>query len=371
MADNFTDADGTPLENHTPDGGGVPFAWQRPTSPTVAHIQNDAVGYDQGGGWEYLTSLDAGDAVELAVEVPSEPVVDHNIAILLRATTSGTTLRGYYIYWIIYGGGWGSDISIETDHSGLFYTSYATTAPSPGTHSFKAEIVSNGVINVYVDGSLAATVTDPNPIPAGGRAGISFFTGGTGGTTRVTAFTALPWCAPVGDPVADNFESRQLLLSELALSRQNANPNTGQGRVERCGYVMQRQSDQSIFLVAVPTLSATDCNNEIGPEPSIPGASVYGVWHTHPSKLGEHFFTCPNAPPNATADPLGNGGGSDTDWNSALTSGFPIYVIGTPGVLSRLDDAYATPKSARSSNTKRWSIDQSNASHCPTQGVTP
>jgi hypothetical protein len=178
-------------------------------------------------------------------------------------------------------------------------------------------------------------------------------------------------CAPVGDPVADSREARQGLMNELAASRQNADSVTGRGRVERSGYVMQRTADNSVFIAFVPPLSATDCGNTTGPVPSIAGAVPIAYWHTHPSREHEHFFTCPTAGPKDYARPLANGGGSKTDWESMLSSGYPSYVIGYPGVLSRLDSTFALPIEKRPSNTKRWTLDRANPLLCPAQGVRP
>ena len=74
LQDDFTGANGTALGDHIPDGGDVPFSWQLTNSdPTVAEIQSNAVGHAQPAGWIYLTSVDAGDNVELEVDVFATP----------------------------------------------------------------------------------------------------------------------------------------------------------------------------------------------------------------------------------------------------------------------------------------------------------
>jgi hypothetical protein len=92
LKDNFTDLDGKVLGSHVPDGGAVAFTWQLTNSdPTEAQIRNNAVGYDQGGGWIYLTSLDAGDAAQVEVEVFAQPTSQTDVGLVLRANPASPT----------------------------------------------------------------------------------------------------------------------------------------------------------------------------------------------------------------------------------------------------------------------------------------
>jgi hypothetical protein len=197
LQDNFTDADGTSLGSHAPDGGNIPFAWQLTGSnPTPAQIQSNAVGFDESAGWMYLTSVNAGSSAEVEVDVFADVTlhpVQTDVAIILGADPERPTFyKGYAVYWLIYGDGLGYGVAIDRLDDNLLFQDNSTAAPtSVGIHKFRAELTGDGVINAYVDDVLVATVTDPDPLPVG-RAGMSFFNGGTPSSVRITSFAASP-----------------------------------------------------------------------------------------------------------------------------------------------------------------------------------
>jgi hypothetical protein len=143
----------------------------------------------------YLTSVDAGSSAELEVEVFADPTlhpVQHDVAIILQADPARATFyKGYAVYWMIYGDGLGSGVAIDRLDSNLLFQDFTDVPTSMGIHKFKAQITSDGVINAYLDDVLAATVTDPDPLPVG-QAGMSFFNGGTPSSVRITSFAASP-----------------------------------------------------------------------------------------------------------------------------------------------------------------------------------
>jgi hypothetical protein len=168
-------------------------------------------------------------------------------------------------------------------------------------------------------------------------------------------------CPPTGDPVLDEKEIRDSLLSYLAQSRPDL--NSAVGKKEYGGYVYRRD-DGTHFLTLENLATATDCGFVLpaGSPPSILGATYAGkTWHTHPSFDGDRLYGCRGTKPGdivkAVRDPK-YGGGSPKDWAGADNSGSQFSVIGldkkTPleKKLYRLDPG--TPESAWGSNPNRW-----------------
>jgi hypothetical protein len=203
--DNFTDTDGTLLENHTPDGGGSAFAWiQTATGPfanqKVAEIRGNAVvpfnqEFPQSGAhFNYLTNVVTGDAAEVEVELPTGSSTDqYDVAIGLR-NQDGTGFNNYNIIWSIggfNGDALGSILTIDGPNSNLAYVNQSLTRIPAGTYKLGAEVLEGGIVNAYIDGSLIATATVPSTsrLPPG-RVGLNLFFTHAPPIVRVTSFTA-------------------------------------------------------------------------------------------------------------------------------------------------------------------------------------
>jgi hypothetical protein len=178
---------------------------------------------------------------------------------------------------------------------------------------------------------------------------------------------------PEGYGPLDRKEVRDALINELGLSNPNATPGTGVKK-ERGGIIWQRVGGDGSFFATVVTdpllVSSTECAWSISgqPPPPEPGATPIGLFHTHPHGNGEDVYECappPNymGPPYAqylgqpgaiipAATPDKNGGGSDSDWDVATTSGFRQYVINKDGRIHRLDPN--TPLNQRKNNGNKW-----------------
>jgi hypothetical protein len=200
--DNFTDTGGTLLENHVPDGGTNSFAWAW-TGGSSFEIRNNAVtainlAFPESGAFgQYITDV-VEDAVEIEVDVFAEvSFTQHDVAIDLRHQ-DGSGLNSYTIYWSI--GGFGTDgrgsiVSIEEPGRVLASVDYSDGPVPIGVHTMRAEVLEGGVINVYIDGALAATATDSSPLPPG-RVGLSFGFTATPSSVRITSFAAGPASSP-------------------------------------------------------------------------------------------------------------------------------------------------------------------------------
>jgi hypothetical protein len=168
ILDDFSDADGTLLENHTPDGGAVSFTWTKAFGTSSAGIQANALAtYD----WGYLTSLSDADSAEIEVQLTgdiSNIPRQYDVGIVLRTTSS--VFSGYTIYWSMYGsddvGSPNAFITVDRPDRNMVYQDNLPV-PTAGTHTFSAAVQSNGVINVYIDDVLMATGSDPSPLPSG------------------------------------------------------------------------------------------------------------------------------------------------------------------------------------------------------------
>jgi hypothetical protein len=201
--DNFTDTDGTLLENHVPDGGTNSFAWAQAGAGSPfddqrkAEIRNNALTsvnlpFPQAGAFtNYITGV-VGDAVEIEVDVFAEvSFTQHDVGITLR-NQDNSGFNNYTIFWSI--GGFGNDgrgsiVTIDSPNGNLAYVDYSSGPVPVGIHTMRAEIVEGGVINAYIDGALAATATHSSPLPPG-RVGLNFGFTSRPSSVRVTSFAA-------------------------------------------------------------------------------------------------------------------------------------------------------------------------------------
>ena len=207
--DNFTDPDGTLLDNHVSDGDGAPFTWIREDGwLETAVVQNNAVGKTSSGFWRYITNALEADSIEIEVEVLGDIASvsqQYDIGVVLRSTGPGT---GYTVFWSAFGDGAGSAdafITVDRPDGNILYEEDAPV-PTVGTHTLGVAVLETGAINVYVDGVLTAMVVDPAPLPPG-NAGLNFgWTGSSPGLVWITTFAeglaalATPLnvgCAPV------------------------------------------------------------------------------------------------------------------------------------------------------------------------------
>lgn len=190
IRDDFTDANGTLLQNHTPDGGGEPFSWLLPSVWGVdAFIRDNAVGAIGLDSWAYVTSEQTGDWAELTVDVFQDvnaTGTKQDIVIFLR-TMEADNNDGYAVFWSVSPGV--NSVSIDRP-DGTPVPRVDLPAPvSQGLHTFRAEITASNQIEVRIDSVLVFTTTLGTSSVPGRRTGIGFFLDGTP-SVRITSFSA-------------------------------------------------------------------------------------------------------------------------------------------------------------------------------------
>lgn len=200
--DHFTDQDGSLLENHVPDGEGIEFAWLKTIGPTAfrdtAVIRSNALGKERPGFWRYVTSSDVTDTtvvadtaeidLEVLNQVPSGTQYDVGLVFRAPGPDGGGGFGGYTVFWSINGDGFGFfEVDRVDDNGSLLLLQDYPAIPSVGTHTLSGSVSNTGVIKIYVDGSLQASVTDPSPLPAGDL-GLTFGFTGDPEVMRITSF---------------------------------------------------------------------------------------------------------------------------------------------------------------------------------------
>jgi hypothetical protein len=170
-------------------------------------------------------------------------------------------------------------------------------------------------------------------------------------------------CVPTGDPILDEPGIVSDFVSALNASNPNATPGTGV-KHESGGGIFQR-ADGTYYTVPAVDPGATECHFDPLKISQTPPAGetgmLVGIYHTHPSALGEDVYGCTgkgvkqaqtkgDGLPVPTAAPDTNGGGSDADWDG--TFGFASYTINKDGSIWKLDGSVA--KKDRSKNTNRY-----------------
>jgi hypothetical protein len=372
MVDNLTDVNGTLLVNHVPDGGSTPFSWVRYPFQSVASIQDNSVSGAVGSPWRYRTSANAGDWVELTVDVfgdlAAHPTM-HDVMILLR-TADGSN-DGYVVQWMMCGrqgfcpgttqnqGQW---VAVTGDNMAGSEVEISTSTVSQGLHTFRAEI-NGSMMDITIDGGLVASLPlEKSVLPA--RSGMSLYAAndGSGDQTvgvRITSFAAAPPpCAPSGDPVLDSKVVRDALIAGLAAS----GPDLPYLQRKELGGVIWRLADGTYFVEDVPNLytgARVTCAYYLGTAHGPPGGGTpVAVWHTHPHLPGDIAYNCLAGDPVSGAkpyvvNPLLNGRGSPKDWGSA-TPEYPVYVIHKLREIARLD--YGVAEGDQKKNQNVWTI---------------
>lgn len=181
-----------------------------------------------------------------------------------------------------------------------------------------------------------------------------------------------PNCPPSGDAVLDDAAVRHGIRDELAASNPDAAPGSGL-KAERGGIIWQRR-DGSLFTQDITDPGATECHWQLPgpPTPPEPGAVGIGKFHTHPESNQEPTYGCKGNFAQTPGDhklvphaaPDQNGGGSDADWASGTSDGYPMYVINKDGRVYRLDPN--TPKNQYQNNPHRWKWKNSSSPGCIT-----
>jgi hypothetical protein len=201
--------------------------------------------------------------------------------------------------------------------------------------------------------------TPPDPMPPDYKPGVAI----------QFVFDYYVPCQPTSDSVLNSLAVRGGLLNELLLSRPNTN---GDGKYERGGFVFRR-SDGTYYLQYRDDGVHKDCKVTDPPLPAnvtvLPGETLVGYWHTHPTKPGELMSSagCQYYGQGRTAagDRFKNGGGSDGDWEFADNSGLPQYTISKPRwdsqhpQVARLDPGVDSTQ--RRNNPNRWTFDKHDA----------
>lgn len=197
--DDFTDTDGTLLQNHTPDAGTVPFSWIPANSWggefLQAMIQSNGVTSIPGMDWAYLTSVQAGDEAEIQVEVLGTPPSGQwqEIAIYFRTQDADVSELNGYIgpLWSL--GSDSSFVAIQRPNAqgGVVFQRAGPVAV--GVHTLRAEINTSGELEVSLDGTFMGK-GPLGSLPPPARIGL-----GTWGTpvARITSFSAGPAESPL------------------------------------------------------------------------------------------------------------------------------------------------------------------------------
>jgi hypothetical protein len=355
FVDDFTDADGTLLHNHTPDGGGQPFSWRQVASwgNPWAFIQDNALNARTFEDWVYVTSGQTGDQAELLVDVTGD-ITDggQEIAIWLR-TVDADAGDGYAVLWSFSPGV--NYVSVQRRS----LPSVIVTRPGGvpvGQYVFRALINARGEMEVRINGELVVTAPLGALVPPG-RAGMGTWTNTTP-VARITAFAAVPPCPPTGDPVLDDPAVRRVMQEELALSRPS--PEWGSSRTERRGYVYLKDDGTYIFVPANDD-TGTMCGftfEDLPIPPNIEGATFKGDYHTHPNKHLEPLTGCLGQAPGEVwkATRKGEtGGGSVGDWDFTNVRGQSHYILDIDGRVWRLDPHTLD----RKNNPNRWKLSSS------------
>jgi hypothetical protein len=194
LQDDFTDADGTILQNHTPDGGAVPFSWVEGPDwgPPEALIQDNAVIARPGFDWAYTTSVPTGDWAEVDIEVLADAATTgagQDIVLWMRTDHVGLH-DGYEVYRSI-----GPNVNMVAVYLADASYSYSfPDKPKLGLQTFRAEINARGEMEVSVDGQLVLTAP-LGPLQPPAKTGLGFWTGGSP-TVRLTSFRAAAIDAP-------------------------------------------------------------------------------------------------------------------------------------------------------------------------------
>jgi hypothetical protein len=190
LRDDFTDANGTILHFHTPDGGGDPFTWvQGPDwGPPEAIIQDNAVIAREGFDWAYTTSQPTGDWAEVDIEVfgDNSAASSGGQDIVLWMRTDHVGLHdGYEVYRSI--GSFANSVSVSVPGQQYVYH-FPTVKVEPGIETFRAEINSRGEMEVSVNGQLVLTAPLGTLQPPA-KTGLGFWTS-MNPTVRLTSFRA-------------------------------------------------------------------------------------------------------------------------------------------------------------------------------------
>jgi len=200
LRDNFTDGNGTPLENHVPDGeGGQPFRWISGGNPSFdfpARILNDAVdATDASPRYNYFSDAGGGLDVVEADMVVLEPVTrQQEVLLYLRATPDSGFSNGVALRLIIFDDG---STEIDLHRPGGPVVWVVSSEPwLPGTYRLRLEIVAGEVVNFYVGDQLRLSSADGAEPLGAGTVGIGGFRLGGPAQVQITSFSA-------GAPTAD------------------------------------------------------------------------------------------------------------------------------------------------------------------------
>jgi hypothetical protein len=242
--DNFTDADGTVLESHTPDVGG--FTWQKVTSFNTysAVIKGNAVGVEHteidDKQWLYVVPEITGlDNVQLEVRVDSASE-GGVIRVFVQLRSSGSFPSGYQAFLYLRPAQQLASVEFARNNQSFPLSNPPKAIPWPGTGivKFRAEAV-GGSLREYINDSLVYSVTDPSPLPAG-FPGIGYSTNifPDPPDVWITSFEVKP-CPPSGDPRIDPLEVRKVLLQSLSNSLPNSPPQTAAETGARWRYLSE------------------------------------------------------------------------------------------------------------------------------------
>ena len=210
-------------------------------------------------------------------------------------------------------------------------------------------------------------------------------------TVRVNAIPC-----PTGDPVLDHKEIRTALMQMWSSSNADSAPGSGRtstcrdanGTPVTCGYKKEqgiwiiKRLDGSYYAVPMTPTYHDECSIRPGNQPTPePGAVLWAVAHSHPSKTGEKLYCDTQDQHGKPADlynndPVGKwtakkgrdysaGGGSVGDWKWAQSSpNIDVYVMNKNDEIYRLP-AY-TPKGDEKKDVKqRRKYWRGNNATCP------
>jgi len=269
LRDDFTDTDGTLLQNHTPDGGTVPFSWKPATSwggeLLQATIQSNGVTSIPDMDWVYLTSVQGGDEAGIDVEVFGTPPSGkwQEIAIYFRTQDADVSELNGYIgpLWSL-----GSDSSFLEIQRPAAQGGVVIQRAGPvaaGSHSLRAKVNTASELEVTLDGVFMGKAPLEN-LPPPAHTGL-----GTWGipVARVTSFSDASsqsvnvTCAPANPTRGATVSCKTSLASvePYSVTRRTAR---GKGfTVEDTTSVSQQAGDTNTW--DGPAVASTDVTVEV------------------------------------------------------------------------------------------------------------
>jgi hypothetical protein len=169
--------------------------------------------------------------------------------------------------------------------------------------------------------------------------------------------------------VLDSKDVRDSLDKAMQMADTAGAPGTG--RRKEVGGIIWLGPDGHYYASVNPDPNATECSYSIQTvPPPIPGSQAVAKYHIHPHRPGEKVYQCRDAnglpvyaqyvgdgkpvPLSVNED---QGGGSNPDWGSVNSDGYPSYTYNMNRNVFRLDAGVSLY--LRQNNPNKWHRDGS------------